>query len=158
LLIYIICAIALDRGAYPYAVFKDLYHQRWPVEEDYKVMKPRLEIENWSGKSTLAIYQDFHAKVFTKNLTAMLAHPAQQVVKQQSQPKKYTYQINFTQALSKMKDTVVLLFQQPNLSHILSSLWEVMTQTIEPIRPGRTYPRPKPIKPTKFAMAYKPIR
>jgi len=83
-------------------------------------MKPRLEIENWSGKSKLAIYQDFHAKVFTKNLIAILAFPAQQVVKQQSRHKKYTYQINFTQALSKMKDTVVLLFQSANLSNILS--------------------------------------
>jgi hypothetical protein len=148
----------LDLITYPHAVFKDLYHHRWPVEEDYKVMKPRLEIENWSGKSTLAIYQDFHAKVFTKNLTAILAHPAQQVVKQQSQHKKYTYQINFTQALSKMKDTVVLLFHRTNLANILSCLWQVMTQTIEPIRPGRTYPRTKPIKPRKFPMAYKPIR
>lgn len=148
----------LDLITYPQPVFEDLYHHRWPVEEDYKVLKPRLEIENWSGLSKLAIYQDFHAKVFTKNLTAMLAHPAQQVVKQQSQHKKYTYQINFTQALSKMKDTVVLLFQRTNLSNILSSLWQVMTQTIEPIRSGRTYPRPKPIKPRKFSMAYKPIR
>lgn len=148
----------LDPVTHPHSVFKELYHRRWPVEEDYKVMKPRLEIENWSGKSKLAIYQDFHAKVFTKNLTAILAHPAQQLVKLQSQHKKYTYQINFTQALSKMKDTVVLLFQRANLSNILSCLWQVMTQTIEPIRPGRTYPRSKPIRPRKFSMAYKPIR
>jgi hypothetical protein len=85
-------------------------------------MKYRVEVENWSCKSKLAIYQDFHAKVFTTNLTAMLAHPAQAVVKQQSQTKKYDYQVNFTQALSKMKDTVVRLFQQPlrqfrNLNH-----------------------------------------
>ncbi len=148
----------LDMIQYPHSVFKDLYHNRWPIEEDYKVIKPRLQVENWSGKSVLSIYQDFHAKLFTKNLTAILAQPAQIAVKQQSQSKKYTYQINFTQALSKMKDTVVLLLQLSDISSILSRLWQAMTRTIEPIRPGRKYLRRKLIKPKKFPMTYKPIR
>jgi hypothetical protein len=45
----------LDNATYPLALFKELYHQRWPVEEDYKVIKLRVEVENWSGKSTLAV-------------------------------------------------------------------------------------------------------
>ena len=71
----------LDQEAHPVAVFKALYHQRWPVEEDYQFVKCRLEVENFSGQSVLTVYQDFHAKVFTKNLTAILAHPAQKVVR-----------------------------------------------------------------------------
>lgn len=147
----------LDQTQFPLSVFKELYHHRWPVEENYKVMKYRIEVENWSGKSKLAIYQDFHAKVFTMNLTAILAHPAQTVVKQQSQSKKYVYQVNFTHLLSKMKNTVVFLFQQPAISTILDHLWLVMTRIIEPIRPGRKYPRKKAIKPKRFAMTYKPL-
>ncbi|MBE7469497.1 MAG: hypothetical protein DPW09_09420 [Anaerolineae bacterium] len=135
-----------------------LYHHRWPVEENYKVMKYRVEVESWSGKSKLAIYQDFHAKVFTTNLTAILAHPAQTLVEHQSQAKKYTYQVNFTHLLSKMKDTVVLLFQQPVISTLLDRLWQIMTHIIEPIRPNRKYPRKKSIKPKRFAMTYKPTR
>ena len=148
----------LDTLRYPHLLFKELYHDRWPVEESYKVVKCRVEVENFSGKSKLSIYQDFHAKIFTVNLTAILAHPAQEVVKQQSQNKKYIYQINFTQALSKMKDSVVLLFQKSAITKILHRLWDVMTQTIEPIRPNRKFPRPKPIRPKKFSMVYKPIR
>jgi len=147
-----------DTDRYPYADFKALYHQRWPVEEDYKVVKSRTQVENWSGKSALSVYQDFYAKVFTKNLTAILAFPAQEEVKQQSQDKKYTYQINFTQALSKMKDTVVLLFQRADVLHLLTRLWEVMTRTIEPIRPDRKSPRPKSVRRKRFAVTYKPVR
>ena len=121
-------------------------------------MKSRTEVENWSSKSVLSVYQDFHAKVFTKNLTAILVFPAQEEVQQQSRDKKYTYQVNFTQALSKMKDTVVLLFQRTDVLHILTRLWEVLIRTIEPIRPGRQYPRPKSVKRKRFAVAYKPIR
>ena len=148
----------LDTAHYPYSDFKALYHQRWPVEEDYKVVKSRTEVENWSGKSVLSVYQDFYAKVFTKNLTAMLAFQAQEEVQQQSRDKKYTYQVNFTQALSKMKDTVVLLFQRTDVLRILTRLWEVLTRTIEPIRPGRKYPRPKSVRRKRFAVTYKPIR
>jgi hypothetical protein len=147
-----------DTQLYPYELFKDLYHYRWPIEEDYKAIKARLEVENWSGKSVLAVYQDFHAKVFTKNLTAILSHPAQKVVEQQGQVKRYAYQLNMTNAFSKMKDTVVLLFQRADIRPLLDQLWQLMIKTIEPIRPGRSYPRKKRVKPKRFPMCYKPIR
>jgi len=148
----------LDSARYPYAVFKELYHQRWPVEEDYKVLKLRVEVENWSGKSTLAVYQDFHAKVFTANLAAILAQPAQQEVTQQSQPKRYTYQVNFAHLLSKMKDTVVFLLRGIMIEDILASLWQIMVRVVEPIRPGRSYPRNKTGRSRRFSMNYKPLR
>jgi len=47
----------LDSQRYPYAIFKELYHLRWPVEEDYKAMKSRIEVENWSGKSVVLLLQ-----------------------------------------------------------------------------------------------------
>ena len=148
----------VDGQRYPLALFKDLYHLRWLEEEDYKALKCRIEVENWSGKSVLAVYQDFHAKVFTRNLTAILAQPAQAVVQQASQGKKYTYQINMTNAYSKMKDTIVLLFQRVFNLPLLQRLWQGFTQTVEPIRPGRSYPRQQRVKPRRFPMAYKPSR
>ncbi len=153
----VLCTSLLDQERYPHAVFKDLYHRRWPVEEDYQVLKLRVEVENWSGKSPLSIYQDFHAKVFTATLTAILAQPAQAVVAQQSQAKQYTYQVNFAHLLSKMKDTVVLLLRRTVIADILASLWQIMLRTVEPIRPGRKYPRHKSAKRKRFAMAYKPL-
>ena len=156
--IEVLATSLLDSACFPVAVFKELYHQRWPVEEDYKVMKSRIEFENFTGTSVLAVYQDFHAKVFTKNLTSILAYPAQQVVRRNSQGKKYVYQVNMTNAFSKMKDTVVLLFQRTTILPILNRLWLVMTQVIEPIRPGRSYPRTTRVKRRRFPMTYKPIR
>ena len=148
----------LDGVRYPYALFQELYHERWPVEEDYKVMKSRIEVENWSGTSVVAIYQDFHAKVFTKNLTAIVAHPMQAVVAQASQGKRYRYRPNRTQALSKMKDSVVLLLQRANPLPLLKQLWQLLLQTTEPVRPGRAYPRKKRVQRRRFSMNYKPIR
>jgi hypothetical protein len=154
----VLATCLVDDTAYPATVFKELYHKRWPVEENYKVMKSRIEIENFTGKSVHTVYQDFHAKVFTMNLTAILAHPAQRAVEQECWGRKYAYQINMTNALSKMKDTVVLLIQHATILPILERLWQVLTQTIEPIRPGRSYPRVKRVRRRRFPMAYKPIR
>jgi len=50
--------------------FKALYHERWGVEEAFKRIKSRLEVENFSGKSVLAVEQDFYAKMVTYNLAA----------------------------------------------------------------------------------------
>ena len=69
------CVLAtslVDTNLHPYSFFTTLYPRRWPVETDYRQMKLRLEVENWSGTSVEAIYQDFHATLFTKNLSALL--------------------------------------------------------------------------------------
>lgn len=154
----VLATTLLDPQQYPYALFKDLYHNRWPVEEDYKALKSRIEVENWSGKSILSIYQDFHAKVFTKNLTFLLAHPAQETVLQESQNMKYSYSINMTYAFSKMKDTVVLLFTRTSILPLLERIWLLFTRTVEPVRPGRSFPRKKRVVPRRFSMCYKPTR
>jgi hypothetical protein len=63
-----------------------------------------------------------------------------------------------TNAFSKMKDTIVLLFQRAAILPILNRLWQVMTQVIKPIRPGRSYARKKRVKRRRFPLTYKPIR
>jgi len=156
--IEVLATSLLDSTRFPASLFQALYHARWPVEEDYKVMKSRLEVENWSGQSVLAVYQEFHASVFTKNLTAILAHPAQQTVTQQSQQKKHPYQINLTNLLSKMKDTLVFLLTESDLQDLLPALWQQMVNTTEPIRPGRSSPRQKKVKRKRFSLAYKATR
>ena len=80
------------------------------MEEDLKLMKNRLSVENWSGKSLEAVQQDFHAKIFAKNLTLALVHHSEARGQEAPAQKKYPYQINVAQIWPKMKDTIVLLF------------------------------------------------
>ncbi len=44
-----------DQEKYPHEIFAELYHGRWPVEEDCKTMKCRTELENFTGKSVLSV-------------------------------------------------------------------------------------------------------
>jgi hypothetical protein len=154
----VLATTLLDRTRFPATLFPALYHHRWPVEEDYEVMKSRIEVENWSGLSVAAVYQEFHAAVFTKNMTAILAHPAQAEVARQSQAKKHAYQVNMTNLLSKMKDTIVHLILDTDILVLLEALWQQMVRTIEPIRSGRSFPRQHKVKRKRFPLNYKAIR
>ncbi|MBU0657140.1 MAG: IS4 family transposase [Gammaproteobacteria bacterium] len=149
----------IDVERYPHSLFSELYHDRWPVEEDYKTIKCRIEIENFSGKSAFSVYQDFHSRVFSKNITAMLAFAAQEKVEQATAGRKHSYKINFTQALSTMRDSMVLLFQRTRtiVHTIIIDLLITFASAIEPVRPGRKYPRNHKRSQRKYCLNYKPI-
>ena len=149
----------IDTERYPVDIFYDLYHGRWPIEEDYKTVKCRLELENFTGKSVLSVYQDFHAKIFAKNLVSILVLPLNVSLQNDIQTRKYIYKVNFTQALSKCKGPLALLFYETEkmILNLIADLQNIFQRTIEPIRPGRKYPRKHKAKPRKFFMTYKPI-
>jgi len=148
-----------DSEQYPYELFADLYHDRWPVEEDYKIMKCRIEIENFTGQSELSVYQDFHARILSKNITVMLAHAAQDSVEQKTGHRNLFYKINITLALSTMRDTIALLFYKTGgtLQPLISELLDTLASAIEPIRPGRSNPRNHKRSQRKFSQTYKPV-
>jgi len=135
----------MDEQAYPASEFKALYHLRWGIEENYKRLKQWVEIENFSGKSALSVKQDFYAKVLTTNLTSMLANAAQAQVDKTTAHRKLGYQVNFAQAVSKMKNTIVelLIISSQHLQNRLKALIDYIACTIEPIREGRCYDRSK---------------
>jgi hypothetical protein len=135
----------MDEHIFPASEFNALYHLRWGIEKNYKRLKQWVEIENFSGKSALSVKQDFYAKVLTTNLTSMLANAAQKQVDKTTAHRKHDYQVNFAQAVSKMKNTVVelLIISTHYLQSRLKALVDYIACTIEPIREGRSYDRPK---------------
>jgi len=157
--VQILITSLMDTQLYPIDIFSDLYHCRWPVEEDYKAIKCRMELENFSGKSVLSVYQDFHAKVFAKNMVSIMALPINQDLKKNTEGRKRVYQVNFTQALSKSKGALALLLHETKskIIRLVAELFNIFQRTIEPIRPGRKYPRKHKISARKFFPQYKPI-
>lgn len=157
--IEVLATSLLDEDAYPHAWLKHLYHLRWGVEEDYKREKCRLEIENFSGLSAQAVKQDFFAKIFVLNLTAILTRVAQAIADRLYQARKRAYRVNFANALSKMKDNVVRLFLFDSPKHLLTTLVLAMAASAEAVRPDRSYPRKvKPAKLQGFHPNYKRCR
>ena len=149
----------IDTEKYPQNIFAELYHDRWPIEEDYKIMKCRIEVENFSGKSSLSVYQDFHAAVFSKNITAIMVAAAREKVVTATASRTIEYKCNFTQALSTLRDTIVVLLRGSRelIVRIISDLLETIAKAVEPVRPGRKFPRNHKRAQRKCCLNYKPI-
>jgi len=143
----------LDKEKYPHHLFKGLYHQRWAIEEDYKVLKKRAQIECFSGKTVRSVYQDFHAKVLSKNITATLINSLKPVVFRTAP----IYKVNFTQALAAMKNSIVAIIesQYEKAAKITNQLLKAFFMCLEAVRPGRSFPRnPRNLR-GKFYFEYK---
>jgi len=132
----------LDREVYPVTILKELYQMRWGVEESYKTFKKMIHIEHFTGKSELAIKQDFYARVFMLNMASMIRS---QGVKQgdRKTKNKYTTQINKTQVLAKTKDFLVDLFYFKNRKKLVKQLIGIIEKRKDIIRPNRSFPRKK---------------
>jgi len=142
-----------DCEKYSYDVFKELYFKRWPVEEQYKFFKSRIEIENFTGKSVLAVKQDFYARILMSNLAAMLSFPVEPNVKKANDAIKY--KINKTRAAAKMKNAGILLFFRDDVLKIIDALFQLFAQNLSAVRPNRKYPRIA--RNRRFAFAYKSL-
>jgi hypothetical protein len=140
---YILITNLLSKKVYPMASFKGLYHLRWQIEEGYKKQKSWVEIENFTGKSVLAIKQDYHARILSLTLTAIAVHASQGYINARVKQRKLTYKVNFAQALSSMKDTMIhLLFN--TLSKIDTMRWlQSIAKMLSAIRPDRHFVRKK---------------
>jgi len=133
----------VDVNKYEASVFKSLYHLRWGIEENYKYLKQWVEIENFSGKSALSVQQDFYAKIVATNLTALMTMVAQKSISSKTKQLKLSYQINFAQALSKMKHRIVylILHAHNNIKAFIKRTLHYLSQTYESVRAGRVSPR-----------------
>ena len=150
----------LDDEKYPHECFQELYFKRWSIEEDFKLLKSRLKVSHFTGVTPLTIYQDLFAKLFAKNVAAMLRSVPDQKLQNKEQG-KHPCQTNRTQVISKLKDIIVSLFLMPcrELKKTIAKLYNLFEKTAEPIRKNRKqkYPR-KRKKKSGFAVQYKPTR
>ena len=144
-----------DRTKFSVEDIKQLYFFRWGIEENYKKLKHRVCIENFSGKSVESVYQDYYAKLFIINLTSVLIQPVDKVL-EEAPKEKHIHKVNYTAALSKMKFVPVKLFIKNKVRSVIATLHQWFITTTEPIRRGRKFKRTK-LPKRKYHQTYKPV-
>lgn len=152
----VLCTSVLDEAVIGYECFADLYHFRWNIEEGYKLFKCRLQLEAFSGKTALAVKQDFFAKIFMMTTTAVLAFPVEERIKKETQKsgRKHPHKINRTNALSMVREITSKLFINKMVGAALQAMDKVLIATTEIVRPNRKFTRNK-IKKKPPSMNYK---
>lgn len=65
---------------YAFENFEQLYHYNRNEENTYKLLKNRVELEDFSGKTVRPVKQYFFAKVFLMTLCGAYVHPIEEKV------------------------------------------------------------------------------
>jgi hypothetical protein len=130
-----------DEKLYSTEDLKYLYGLRWGIETTYGKQKNQQQMEQFSGHRVICIQQDYLAGLFVANLQSLIEKQCQKYLDGINRKRKYRYQINRNVSWASLKHNIVRLFLQGNTKEILLSLQLVFERHIEPVRPGREYPR-----------------
>lgn len=161
---YILTSLT-NKELFSYNDIFTLYTMRWNIEEGYKFYKNIAEIENFSGKSKIAIEQDFYATIFSCNISALLMLEAQDEIEaaikeknqirariQEKKVQKYQYKINRNILIGTIKNEIMdILIGEKDLNEYCEKLKTRIKKNLIAIYPGRKFPR-------KFKQVTRPVR
>lgn len=127
----------LDSDVFPLADIKRLYAMRWGIESSFRALKHTLGLLHLHAKKVEFILQEIFAKLTMYNFCELIT---QSVVILQAQ-KKYTYKVNFSDAVHVCRQFFLGDVPPPNVEALLMKY-------ISPIRPGRKDTRKLTQKPS----------
>ncbi len=140
--------------------FKALYFKRWGIEVKFNELKSRLQIENFTGDTALAIEQDFYASIYLANMVALAKNEANENIKQANEGNdlKYEYKVNSNILIGSLKDSLVLMLLEDDpdkRTQMFDQIMKKISKNMVPIRPGRSKFRRKGLKAHKHPINQK---
>ena len=130
-----------DPELYPVHLFKDLYAQRWGVEEGFKALKAWAMLESYRTQDTLGIYREVFARLITVTLAAMARTLSQPLVDERTKHRKYRYRVNLLSLLRKLRFQLVSLWCAMADVGTIQTFLQWAANDCSEVRPGRSYPR-----------------
>ncbi|WP_026496953.1 IS4 family transposase [Butyrivibrio sp. WCD3002] len=85
-------------------MFRELYFLRWPVESKYYELKEKFLLEEFNGKTTTAVFQEFYINLLLTNLTALIKGSADNIIDtKMKNATKHRYQANRSFIIGRIK-------------------------------------------------------
>ena len=130
------------------SVFQELYFLRWSVEEKYDVVKNKLELPNFTGRSVNVLYQDFWISMLLANVASVAKTEADGKVqkKREGKTNKYQYQTNVNNAIASLRNCFAdaVFCSGPSLRATrVDAIIREIAASVVPERPDRNVPRKK---------------
>ena len=128
----------LDNYTLKTSNFKELYAKRWGIETYYDLIKNRLNLENFTGLTVLAVKQDFYATVFLTNYEAMVTYDLNEELKESTQENKYVQKVNKAVSFNLIKHKVFdLLYNDEPIDKMLKQMEQLFLTNTIVMRPNR---------------------
>ena len=133
-----------DATSYPTGDFLALYHQRWKHETFYGVMKGRLDLENFSGRTPEAVRQDFHSTLLLCNLESVLTASTDAALQAVSADHEHPKQVNRAGSFHALKDQLLpLLYSDLPAEVVIAKLQQWFADSPVSVRESRKVSRMK---------------
>ena len=152
--IEVLATSLMDRTQYPRHLFKDLYHQRWAVEEGFKSLKHVADLQSFRGKSEAAVFQEVYARLITHTLASIARFAAGGLVDERVDARRLRYRVNFAEAYRKVQSRLIQMLTLPDPMPMIRGTLQLIAKNLEPIRPGRAYPRQRTPAPSGAARTH----
>lgn len=126
------------------AMFQELYFYRWPVETKYKELKSRLSMEEFSGATTVSVFQEFFINMLLSNLASLIKNQAdEELLVSSRSSNKYRYQANRAFVIGRIKRILPKILcgilKLPSIDLLFQDSLRCRSQII----PGRSFRRKK---------------
>ncbi|OPE19095.1 hypothetical protein APA84_25315 [Pseudomonas aeruginosa] len=92
-----------------------------------------------------------------KNLALLMQHLLQPVIEQRHKGRKLRWKVNFTQGVSRLKNTLVELLVR-HCAQGLSNVLALMAKSLSAVRSGRSFARQRKRAASRGCEGYKPTR
>ncbi len=136
----------IDEAIYPQEDLSEVYQGRWTsMEEGYKRQKITMQLENFSGKTALAIQQEYWATLTVANLIEMGCIELEGYWIPKELPQR---QVNRSVVFGSMRNaTIEVIFGKITLEEYKAKFSQVAKRAMMKVRPGRSYSRKNLNKP-----------
>lgn len=123
---------------------KEAYFKRWRIEIGYDILKNKLHIENFTGRTKVTIEQDFYAQIYTYNLLQDIKNDANIKVQKEKKVKrlKYEYKPNINILAGHLKNILIkIMFTESDeeRKRLYMLIVEKAKKNLVAINPGRKF-------------------
>lgn len=122
----------LSKEDFPLEKIKEIYHMRWGIETAFRELKYAIGLTSFHSKKVTYIIQEIFARLTMYNFCEIITT---HVVIQQKN-RKYSYQVNFTVAIS-----ICMHYFRCNNVESPPNIEALIKRNILPVRNGRKDPR-----------------
>ncbi len=130
----------------PESEMKNVYFKRWQIEIGYDILKNKLHIENFTGKTKVTIEQDFYAQIYVFNLLQDIKHEANEKIQKKQKDKnlKYEYKPNVNLLAGWLKNILIAMIfvnTKEQKRELYDIILEKARKNLVAINPNRSYDR-----------------
>lgn len=124
--------------------FSSLYQLRWGVETFFSIIKGRLNLEHFTGKTLESIKQDFWSTIFISNIETVMTENVEATLNINNIEQNFTKQVNKAVSFNAIKNLAFdIFFNEKNQDMVAKKLEQLFLQNPTLKRPNRIVERRK---------------